>query len=259
MTRLRDPRLALAAVGVAIVSVPALHGGRVDQPRPQVPLQTPTFRSGVDVVRLDVSVFDRERRPIRGLRAADFTVFENGVRQDVVVFEPVEVPDAVQVETPWIHDAVPDITTNEPAEGRLWVLMLDDATAHPEMWAFDAVKRIGRSIVEKRDPADRMAVVFTLQEINARDFTNVRARLLAAIDDYDIGFFKMGQFKDPRFAQASAANRISDVYFQGSGARTLWSTVNSRRHDHHARRGVSGGVRHSRRHGQGPPQDEHLS
>ena len=38
------------------------------------PTQSPTFRAGVDVVQLDVSVLDKNRRPVRGLTAADFTL-----------------------------------------------------------------------------------------------------------------------------------------------------------------------------------------
>jgi hypothetical protein len=35
------------------------------------PAQPPTFRTGVDAVQLDVSVLDRQRRPVRGLTASD--------------------------------------------------------------------------------------------------------------------------------------------------------------------------------------------
>ena len=38
----------------------------------------PTFRSGIDVVQVDVSVLDRSRVPVRGLTAADFIVLEDG-------------------------------------------------------------------------------------------------------------------------------------------------------------------------------------
>jgi hypothetical protein len=50
-----------------------------------------TFRSGVDVVRLDVSVLDRDRMPIRGLTAADFTVLEDGKPQPIVGFDAVDL------------------------------------------------------------------------------------------------------------------------------------------------------------------------
>ncbi len=43
--------------------------------------QTPTFRAGVDVVQLSVGVRDSRLRTVTGLTAADFSVFEDGVRQ----------------------------------------------------------------------------------------------------------------------------------------------------------------------------------
>ena len=48
----------------------------------QRPDQAPAFKSGVDVVRLDVSV-TRNGIPVRGLTAADFVVSDNGVEQIV--------------------------------------------------------------------------------------------------------------------------------------------------------------------------------
>jgi VWFA-related protein len=49
---------------------------------PTAAQQQPTFRSGTSGVYVDVSVMDG-RRPVRDLTAADFAVFDNGVRQTV--------------------------------------------------------------------------------------------------------------------------------------------------------------------------------
>ena len=48
----------------------------------QIPQQTqPSFRSRLDLVHLDVSVLDRERRPVRGLTAADDEAREASLRE----------------------------------------------------------------------------------------------------------------------------------------------------------------------------------
>jgi VWFA-related protein len=60
-------------------------------PDPQ-PVNPPVFRSGADLVALNVAVTDREQRYVQGLRAQDFAVFEDGVRQDVTFFAASEVP-----------------------------------------------------------------------------------------------------------------------------------------------------------------------
>ena len=40
--------------------------------------QRPAFRTGVELIQLDVAVLDDQRVPVRGLTAADFTVLEKG-------------------------------------------------------------------------------------------------------------------------------------------------------------------------------------
>src|SRR5262245_45105805 len=94
-------------------------------PEPQQP--APTFRSGIDVVHLDVSVLDRDGRPVRGLTPADFTIEERGVRQPIVAFEEVNVPDAAAVPAPWMRDVASDVATNDPTVRRVVVIVMDDA------------------------------------------------------------------------------------------------------------------------------------
>ena len=61
----------LFACGLGVALLP-LEAGQSGQP-PQV-----TFRTGVDLVDVDVSVLDEHRQPVRGLTAGDFTVLEDG-------------------------------------------------------------------------------------------------------------------------------------------------------------------------------------
>ena len=56
-----------------------------------VPTAGQTFRSGVDAVAVDVLV-TRGRNAVSGLTADDFTVLDNGVRQDVAAVFVEEVP-----------------------------------------------------------------------------------------------------------------------------------------------------------------------
>jgi Ca-activated chloride channel homolog len=51
-----------------------------------------TFKSGVDVVALSVTVLDPQARLLAGLSRDNFSVFEDGVRQDIAYFETSEVP-----------------------------------------------------------------------------------------------------------------------------------------------------------------------
>jgi VWFA-related protein len=150
------------------------------------------FRSGVFVVGLDVSVFDKNREPVRGLTAADFTVLEDGKPQKIVAFSAVDVPDApiAPPTAAWQRTVSPDVQTNAIArepEGRLFVLLLDDALIPPDMWAVRSAKAIARKVVDQLSPTDLVAVVFTFASGHAQDFTTDRTKLLAAIDSLQPG------------------------------------------------------------------------
>ncbi len=61
------------------------------QVRPPAPPK-PGFRTGVDVVALNVTVTDLQQRPMGGLQRDDFAVYEDGVQQEIAYFEASEVP-----------------------------------------------------------------------------------------------------------------------------------------------------------------------
>src|SRR5262245_32630217 len=88
--------------------------------------QPPTFRSGVELVSVDVSVLDRQGLPLRGLEPADFTVTVAGKPRRVVSAEFVDVAAAHKA------GARPDdspISTNEGAGvGRQVVFVVDQST-----------------------------------------------------------------------------------------------------------------------------------
>lgn len=151
--------------------------------------QRPQFRASVDLVHLDVSVLDKDRRPVRGLTAEDFVILEDGKPQTVATFAAVEYPDAAPPTTPWMRDVPPDTRRNDVLEERrLFVLVIDDATAELDMHALKTTKTAARNFIERLGPNDLAAVLFTLQNQHSQDFTSDRARLLAAVDKFNGGF-----------------------------------------------------------------------
>ena len=65
------------------------------QPQTSAPppsADAPTFRSGANLVPLNVTVTDNNKQFVRGLTAGDFAVFEDGVQQQVQFFEATDVP-----------------------------------------------------------------------------------------------------------------------------------------------------------------------
>lgn len=154
--------------------------------RGQQPL--PSFRSGIDVVRLDISVLDKDRRPIKNLTAADFTITVDGTTQPIVAFEPIVLPPREAPTAQWMRNVAPDVKTNALGEPRLFVIVMDDAQTPFDPYMVNSGKSIGRAIVEQMDPSDLAAVVFTKDNRGAQDFTSDRALMLAAIESFHAGW-----------------------------------------------------------------------
>ena len=78
------PALVIAAASVLSAQHPA-------SPAP-APSEGPFFRSGTNLVPLNVTVTDHQRQFVKGLTAADFSVLEDGVPQHVQFFEAADTP-----------------------------------------------------------------------------------------------------------------------------------------------------------------------
>jgi len=155
--------------------------------------QMPQFRAAVDLVHLDVSVLDKERRPVRGLTAADFEIFEDGKPQTLSTFAAVDIPDVAEPSTAWMKEVPSDTRRNDTLnDRRLFVMVIDDATAQADVAALKSTKDIARRFIEGLGPTDLMAIVFTLDNRNAQDYTSDRKRLLATVDRFHVGFRDMG-------------------------------------------------------------------
>jgi VWFA-related protein len=165
--------------------------------------QTPVFRSRVDLVELDVSVLDKDRRPIRGLSRADFTVLEDGKPQDIAVFEPIDIPDPEPPPVAWMREVAPDVETNEVRPTRLWVIVLDDALIPGnDPWIIQSSRRIVSDLVDRFGPEDLVSLVYTADSRQAQDFTNDRKKLLATLEKFHPGLatWRVGQDgQDPQF------------------------------------------------------------
>ena len=64
-------------------------------PGPPAAPDQPTFRAGVEVVSLNVTVTERDGRFVSGLPQEAFSVFEDGVKQDVIFFSGTQLPTAL--------------------------------------------------------------------------------------------------------------------------------------------------------------------
>lgn len=84
--RVTPLRPIAAAFAASVLLAPAVLGqGTPAQDRPAV------FRAAADVVSVDASV-QRDRRPVTGLRAADFELLDNGVPQQIDFVSYEQIP-----------------------------------------------------------------------------------------------------------------------------------------------------------------------
>ncbi len=134
--------------------------------------------------RLDVSVLDRDRRPVRGLLPADFTILEDGQPQSIAGFDAIDLPDVAEArsaEAPWAREVAPDVRSNADFRNRrVVVIVVDDATpvATREVLYYP---RLARQVIDALGPDDLAAVVFPMDQGAGQDFTSDRVRLLAAV------------------------------------------------------------------------------
>jgi len=181
-----NPRIALAAM----LAGACLAGATASQaPAPARQPEQPTFRAGVTLVQLEVTVVDKAGGPVSGLTRDDFRVFENGAPQVPVAFDAIEPapPSDPAVTTGGVARGPrvgADIASNANAgRGGVFVLALDDL--HTAMANAPKARAAARLFVQRTRPDDLVAVIHTSGRPEAsQDFTSDRALLLAAIDRF---------------------------------------------------------------------------
>jgi Ca-activated chloride channel family protein len=115
-----------------------------------------TFGTGIEIINLTVTVTDSQGRLIGGLERDAFSVFEDGVKQELALFNKDRLP--------------------------LSVVLLMDASASMEDKVLPA-KAAAKRFVQTLVPADRARVVSFNNHIDVlQDFTNDKEALNAGID-----------------------------------------------------------------------------
>ena len=148
----------------------------------------PTFRAGVEAVVLDVSVLDKDRRPVRGLTVVDFTILEDGRPQAVRTFKAIDFEDVVDVTAAsWTREVAPDIRKNDDLGDRRVVVIVMDSSTPMKASEVQLARRLGRRVVEGLSPNDLVAVVYTFGKSYGQNLTLDRPKLLAAVDRFNGG------------------------------------------------------------------------
>lgn len=188
-------RTAAALVSLALVSL-TIVVPLVAQVVPPPQNQPPTFRAGVEYVEVDARVVDNRNEPVAGLGQRNFQVFEDGVKQDIVTFAAVSIPEPepapvaprAATQTQQAAPIRPDVASNarQRQDGRVFLIALDDLFIDPVRTT--DVRRFLSDFVDRSiGPHDVAAIVSLAEGGTFANFTNDKLVLKGAIERLSAG------------------------------------------------------------------------
>jgi VWFA-related protein len=159
--------------------------------------QPAVFRTGANLVALNVTVLDPKKQLVAGLTQADFAVFEDGVRQEVRFFEAREVPvdlillidtsSSMRDKMNVVHEAAVGFLKTMKADDRGAVVAFNDGVEVVQALTSDAqaLEQAVRSTVAKGATSLHNAIYIALKEFGraARSDTDHRRQAIAVLSD----------------------------------------------------------------------------
>ena len=144
--------------------------------RPQV--SAPIFRGRTTVVPVDVRVVEKNGKPVTDLKAEDFTILENGVRQNVEYFSTEPLTPASAEASAAVRPSDEPLPPLAPATRRIFLIMLGRGRLQEPSKGIDATLRFVR---ERLMPQDQVAV---MAWDRATDFTTDKAKVGAVLERF---------------------------------------------------------------------------
>jgi VWFA-related protein len=171
----------------------------------QKPHPEAVIRAFTDIVLIDVQVAGRDGKPVKGLKAEQFTLLENGKEQKISTFDyyDVETVETVSREEqkPIVISlgavAAPEQVREQVRDHRLVVLFYDLTSMQPDelLRAIEAGQKFLR---EQMTPADLVAILAFANRLGViAPFTNQQELLLAQLNRLQPG-------KDANLAETPA-------------------------------------------------------
>ncbi len=153
---------------------------------PQTPDGTPTFRAGINFVRVDVIVTDKKGEPAGDLTREDFDVFEDNIPQKVEQFKLIRVDgnsrtgDAPVGEIRSAADEERELARDDV---RLFVIFFDDYHTR-EISALSVKRSLIQFVQNQVGPRDLVALMYPLTPLDAISFTRNQASIISAINNF---------------------------------------------------------------------------
>lgn len=143
----------------------------------------PTFRTGINFVRVDAIITDKQGRPVADLSRDDFEVLEDGQPQSIETFKLVRVdgnPPPGESAPREINSIYAEEAEARRDDVRLFVIFFDDY--HVRLGASLAVKDpLVRFIETQVGPLDMIAMMYPLDPLRAVSFTRNKKAVIQQI------------------------------------------------------------------------------
>ena len=136
----------------------------------QAPPGTPTFRAGINFVRVDTILTDRNGNPVSDLKQSEFEVFEDGKPQAIETFKLVSLDgglaDAAQTPPREIRTDADEELEASKDDVRMFGIFLDDY--HVSRDAGLATRnQIARFVETELGPSDMVGVMYPLESVSS--------------------------------------------------------------------------------------------
>ncbi len=145
----------------------------------------PIFRAGINFVRVDVIVTDRQGNPVADLQQSDFEVTEDGKPQTVESFKLVKVETLPQeYTTRTIRTREDEETAAADENARIFVFFLDDYNVRLGN-SMSARKPVADFVRNQLAPNDLVAVMYPLTPLDAVVLTRNHESVIRTIERFE--------------------------------------------------------------------------
>jgi VWFA-related protein len=165
-------------------------GGAAAPPPPATPqgdaAQQPTFRAGINFVRVDVIVNDNKGQPVIDLKESDFEVLEDGKPQSIEQFRLIRVDGNVRPGDPpprELRNKIDEEVEIARDDVRLFVFFFDDY--HVRFANSVAVREPLTRFVQTLGPNDVVGIMYPLTPVDGITFTRNPASVISAIEHFE--------------------------------------------------------------------------
>jgi VWFA-related protein len=191
--------------------------------------QQPPIRSGINFVRVDVIVTDKQGEPVMDLKEGDFSVLEDGKPQKIDSFSVVRIDPHAAIDEPTPKAIRNDFDEEREAarpDVRLFVILLDDY--HVQRGADLSVKKPLIDFIQNQlAPADMVALMYPLTPVADLHFTRDRDSLISAINKFEgrkFNYEPRNQFEDqyayyPAQVVENVRNQVTMGALKGAAVR----------------------------------------